>query len=590
VRRARKHLIIAATLGFTVLGCGKRASDDVVPDETADPEGIVSGENPIGGGGVGGVGVVVAGAGGKGGRSRGGKGGGEPPNTPPELVTNAVVPFQSATSGNLISGDLHLRVRDADGDALTLKLVEAPTHGSLTVAGVALTVGQRFSASALDSEAVAYANVDGSADSFVVSVADGRGGTIERVVVALERATSASPVVTASAASRTLREWYPALAADAGVTIADADSPTLDGGSLVVKITRLAGQADELRLVHAGTGAGEVGVAGAVVSFEGVDVATMSGGTAGEPLRFALNGAATPAAVQAISRRVTYRNAKARPAEDERALIFILDDGQGGVGFASIATRTVANKLVHHWKFDDAAGSTAALDSVTGLRNGLLVNVTDANAAWTTGRTGGALRLDRAAEQYVEGTDPTGGTDHPSVRDLPGFTVSMWVKPARASNGQILFWQGDTGGNGWGSFQHEFHMHLNRYSGTADDGKVGLFFGEREIDGLHYEATGAGGAPVFTTTSWLHVVGIVADAPDTGKVSVRLFVDGVEVTTRPNGPTEVDAASVQGLRTNWLAKLRLGAPAAAGRSFDGLLDDVRVFNFPLSTAEVAALP
>ena len=103
------------------------------------------------------------------------------------------------------------------------------------------------------------------------------------------------------------------LVIDDGISLTDADGSNYNGGSLVVEFAAGAAGNDRLDIAHQGTGAGQIGVAGTVVSYGGVAIGTFSGGTGTSPLQANLNGNASPAAVQALMRRITYANDQVTP-------------------------------------------------------------------------------------------------------------------------------------------------------------------------------------------------------------------------------------------------------------------------------------
>ena len=63
----------------------------------------------------------------------------------------------------------------------------------------------------------------------------------------------------------------------------------------------------------------------------------------------------------------------------------------------------ITTGLVHHWKFDETAGDTAA-DSAGGA-DGTLVNWSPTEPKWEAGRVGGALRFS-TADNYVIAQPP----------------------------------------------------------------------------------------------------------------------------------------------------------------------------------------
>ncbi len=88
---------------------------------------------------------------------------------------------------------------------------------------------------------------------------------------------------------------------------------------------------DRISIMNVGTGAGQIGVSGNTVSFGGVAIGTF---TASRSLTGTLTQAATPAAVQALMRRITFTTISDTPSTLDRTVRFTLTDGDGGTSNA----------------------------------------------------------------------------------------------------------------------------------------------------------------------------------------------------------------------------------------------------------------
>ena len=131
----------------------------------------------------------------------------------------------------------------------------------------------------------------------------------------------------------------PAILLDVDVTVTDVDSDNFDTGSMMVYLNAAQEMADRLEIRHQGTGAGQIGVSGANVTFGGVLIGTVTGGADAVPLTISFNANATPAAAQALARNLTFRTVSADPSTAPRVVRIALNDGDG-------ATRTV-HKMVN---------------------------------------------------------------------------------------------------------------------------------------------------------------------------------------------------------------------------------------------------
>ncbi|KPG00112.1 hypothetical protein IP87_03475, partial [beta proteobacterium AAP121] len=132
---------------------------------------------------------------------------------------------------------------------------------------------------------------------------------------------------------------------DAGVGLQDVDSPNFDGGLLEVNyLTGYGAQdqlgqqgldsQDQLGIRSEGTGARQVSVAGAVVSYQGVAIGTIvSNGANGNKLTVQFNANATVDAVEQVIESLTYANTVSNPIAN-RTISIRVTDGDGGASEA----------------------------------------------------------------------------------------------------------------------------------------------------------------------------------------------------------------------------------------------------------------
>jgi hypothetical protein len=197
--------------------------------------------------------------------------------------------------------------------------------------------------------------------------------------------------------------------------------------------------------------------------------------------------------------------------------------------------------LVGWWKFDETQG-TNALDSSGGNHTGRLVG----NAKWAPGKVGGALALDGAGS-FVQIADK-------SAFDLSGqTTLACWVNihsvPAEWA---AIITKGDSA---WrlSTYQRESKFHFS--VGTA-------------------LAAGLNGSAAINTNEWHHLAAVYD-----GSVQ-QIYIDGKLDATQPwtGGIASNDADVLIGENSE-----------QTQRFFDGLIDDVRVYNYALSENQIKAL-
>jgi len=79
-----------------------------------------------------------------------------------------------------------------------------------------------------------------------------------------------------------------------------------------------------------GTASGEISISGNTVSYGGVAIGILSGGTNSSPLAIDLNTNATPQATEALIRNITFSSSSENPGTANRRLKFQVNDGDGG--------------------------------------------------------------------------------------------------------------------------------------------------------------------------------------------------------------------------------------------------------------------
>ena len=86
-----------------------------------------------------------------------------------------------------------------------------------------------------------------------------------------------------------------------------------------------------------GNAAGQIGVSGTTVRFGGVSIGTFTGTTS---FLITLNANATPAAVQALLRNITFTSLSENPSVLNRTVKVMLTDGDGGT--SNLPTKIVS--------------------------------------------------------------------------------------------------------------------------------------------------------------------------------------------------------------------------------------------------------
>jgi hypothetical protein len=243
-------------------------------------------------------------------------------------------------------------------------------------------------------------------------------------------------------------------------------------------------------------------------------------------------------------------------ADNNATFRVIVKNSLGSVTSAN-ATLTVVptSGLVGLWKLDATSGTVAADSSGNGF-NGTLANY--ATSGWTAGKVGGALNFNGVSNSVTVGSPA-------ALTNLARYTIAAWIKPrtlGEGNLGRILDKRNAGVSAGWSMFLGAGAVTFRQTFSTTE---------------------GAWSMPANTVAlgAWQHV----ALTYDTGSAANKptFYRNGVVVTTAvltaPSGSRSSDAAS----------PLSIGNTTTLDRTFDGAIDDVRIYNRILSASEVGGL-
>jgi hypothetical protein len=227
------------------------------------------------------------------------------------------------------------------------------------------------------------------------------------------------------------------------------------------------------------------------------------------------------------------------------------------VGAPSCPTTGLLSGLVGHWRMDDGAGSTIAVDS-SGRGNDGVLHGLDPATAWVGGRSRGALQTAHAGWVEVPLS--------PSIDAIvDSITVSAWVYQESAITSP-----------------DNFGTAMSRQIGTGENQyyHLSLFYDEHPTlfitTGVGYVAPGASN-PV-TQNTWVHIAGTYDGT------TVRVYVNGAEVTNQPLTGTFAHDRTPVILGGN--GNDASGIPTEL---FPGRIDELMLFSRALSGAEIAQL-
>ncbi|WP_395589225.1 Ig-like domain-containing protein [Pseudomonas sp. TR47] len=241
----------------------------------------------------------------------------------------------------------------------------------LTLSGVATLAQYRaiLASVAYGNAAAAYTT---GTRSVTVSVNDDMGSTTRTASVVVLAQNSAPVIGNLNGDSTAFTQGNGAILIDANgnATVSDSDSADFGGGNLTASVSAngVAGE-DTLGILSVGNGAGQISLSGNTVSYGGVAIGTVAGGTGGASLVVTFNANATAASVQALVRSITYDNGNAGNGigQASRSVSVTVSDGDGAT--SSTATVQVSVR--------ETVPPTATISlSDTALRVGDTSNVT----------------------------------------------------------------------------------------------------------------------------------------------------------------------------------------------------------------------
>jgi Ca2+-binding RTX toxin-like protein len=320
---------------------------------------------------------------------------------------------------------------DTDGDALaSVVMTTAPGAGDIVrvVGGTVVQTyasGESFSVADLAAGRIQYVADDPGAsgddfDTFTFQVQDDGGvadGGVDRDQSPNTMTVDVTPVNDAPA----LGGFAPSVSfdentvnaapqlLDADVTFADAD---FGGGTLT--LSGLLAE-DRASVRDQGTGAGQIGLSGADVTFGGVVIGTLAGGVGGT-LTVTFNAAATTAAIDALIQNLTYANVSDTPTASRDLLLNVVNaDGADLGALAGPQTFAVADAAANPFAAIDIGALSAPafldldgdgdLDLMSGNPDGTLLAFENDGGVFTA-LVGAANPFDGV--DLDDGTAPTG--------------------------------------------------------------------------------------------------------------------------------------------------------------------------------------
>lgn len=210
---------------------------------------------------------------------------------------------------------------------------------------------------------------------------------------------------------------------------------------------------------------------------------------------------------------------------------------------------------VGEWKLDENTGTTAYDTSETGNSGSF-----SGSPLWRPGKVGQAL--------YFDGTDDYVSVPYSSSQDLTAnLTISFWFKPQETIDSSI-----------------SSHKGLLSKANTNTDANNDWVFFWNSGDGGRLRF-GTYGDNIQTTTStwtagvWYHIQAVV-----TSTNTANIYVNGRLDTY--NSDSDISTDPING-NQDTVINIGLSRVAAGDLYFNGLIDDIRFYNYARSPAQIA---
>ena len=204
--------------------------------------------------------------------------------------------------------------------------------------------------------------------------------------------------------------------------------------------------------------------------------------------------------------------------------------------------------LVGYWDFHEGSGLVAADKTVNG-NNGIL----SSGVQWTTGQSGSGVRFD-SVNDYVKVTTRTG------LNFNGDFSVAMWINPSDWKSNEQLFSNGLVRISHRGDWAGDNVYFLEKIKSTASPGDSawGGWAGVKTLQPLN-------------ENNWHSIIGVKSGN------TMTIYLDGVK-------SSQVDVLSGYTTDTSTLGDLYIGGDGKT--NFNGMIDDVRLWNRALTATEV----
>jgi len=226
--------------------------------------------------------------------------------------------------------------------------------------------------------------------------------------------------------------------------------------------------------------------------------------------------------------------------------LFLIPEGADAAGLKKPPTNL---GLVGYWSMNEGSGSFAG-DSSGNKNTGTLTN----GPTWVDGKRGKALSFD-GSDDYVNVASST------SSNITNAITISGWINVGNGTGTKEPIFESISG-----------HASTNRMlvvTGGANNNRITIQF---DIGGDNNNWYSSG---TITRNTWIHIVYTFNGSLE------RFYINGV--FNSQNSKSGTIAAGIEAMKIGW------SESESPDEYFNGLIDDVRIYNRALSATEIQAL-
>ena len=192
---------------------------------------------------------------------------------------------------------------------------------------------------------------------------------------------------------------------------------------------------------------------------------------------------------------------------------------------------------------------------------------TNHGATFVSGISGNALKFD-GKDDYIS-------TDY-TQNSVTAYTIEVWVKTTDSGNKKTFV---QDRGSGAGK-----SLTLGMGRSGAGFGSSGQVFYILDSEGID---TGVHSVQTINDNNWHHVVGVWSASPETeiDPSQFKIYIDGVQVTTTSGN---YDSSSHPKSPLTGLGGTKIARHDAWNTNFNGIIDEVSIYNYALTASEIKA--